>query len=244
MCSTITTKIVTTVLGSIIQKQYMAWQKLQNESTENLIEYIQWSSDPAYSSTADDAFMVFCFRFQLQLLKKLIPICKQWNLDQDYTVQLGEKVFDRFRKYAGSFNKDKCNKEIDTCVLFFLFRIAQNLLPGFKNEILGNDLSPYIGDEEIIKDFPDMEQSNMQPSKLRELKRIQEIIQNALDRLSPKHKIIYLTYKMHEKDGYKLPRKLLESLRSELDLSQATIRSYKKDSFDIVDTYLKLYGSK
>ena len=97
----------------------MPWQELQNESTENLIKYIQWSSDPAYSSTADDAFRVFCFRFQIQLLKKLIPICKQWYLDRDYATQLREKVFDRFRKYAGSFNKDKCNKEIIIFVLFF-----------------------------------------------------------------------------------------------------------------------------
>jgi hypothetical protein len=222
----------------------MAWQEYQDEQTENLIEIIQWMDDAAYKSTADDVFRAFCFRFQIQLLEKLIPVCRQWGMDRDAAIQLGERVFARFSKYASSFNKTKCKKEIDTCVLFFLFRIAQNLLAGFKKEITGIGLNPYSGDEEIIKDFPSLDGRGMQPGKLKELKRIQEIIQTALDRLSPKHKAIYLTYKAHEKDGYKLPRKLLQALRDDLDLSQATIRSYKNEAFEIVETYLKLYGSK
>ena len=96
----------------------MAWQELQNETTENLIEYIQWSNDPAYSSTSDDAFMVFCFRFQIQLLKKLIPICKQWNLDQDYAVQLGEKVFENQQEVLIRINVTK--RLTFVCFFFFL----------------------------------------------------------------------------------------------------------------------------
>jgi len=68
-----------------------------------------------------------------------------------------------------------------------------------------------------------------------------------LDRLSPKHRIIYLTYKHYEhitNDGYKLPRKLLKELRTELDLTQNSVRVYKNEAFNDVETYLKTYGSK
>jgi hypothetical protein len=222
----------------------VAWQDFESEETENLIEIIQWKDDATYLETANDAFRAFCFRFQISLMKKIIPICRNWDIDRESAIELGEKVFDRFRKYASNFDKQKCKKEIDTCVLFFLFRIAQNLLIGFKKELIGEDFSPYSGDEKIIKDFPNIDEIVLRPEKAKELKRIQDIIEKALGRLSPKHKIIYLTYKAHEKDGYKLPRKLLQELRDELDLAQATIRSYKKDSFEIVDTYLNIYGSK
>ena len=74
-----------------------------------------------------------------------------------------------------------------------------------------------------------------------------EHIKKLLDRLSPKHRIIYLTYKQYEqesKEGFKLPRKLLKNLRTELDLTQTTVRIYKNEGFNEVETYLKIYGSK
>lgn len=69
-------------------------------------------------------------------------------------------------------------------------------------------------------------------------------IRQSQARLSPKHKIVYLTYKTHEKDGYKLPRELLKSLRDDLDLTQNSIRIYKNEAFNTVKTYLDIYGSK
>jgi hypothetical protein len=186
----------------------------------------------------------FAFDSKQLYLKKMIPICRQWNLDKDSAIELGYRVFERFRKYACSFDKAKCKKEIDTCVLFFLFRISQNLLSSFKKEITGEGLNPYTGEEEIIRNFPNLDEMNIQTEKLKELKRRQEIVEKALARLSPKHKIVYLTYKTHEKDNYKLPRKLLLSLREKLDLTQTTIRAYKNEAFEKIDTYLKIYGSK
>ena len=99
----------------------------------------------------------------------------------------------------------------------------------------------------IWREFPNIE--NMEVGKERKaiLQERFEHIQKALDRLTPKHKIIYLTYKQYEsetKDGYKLPRELLKKLRTELDLTQNTVRVYKNEAFNEVETYLKIYGSK
>ena len=41
-----------------------------------------------------------------------------------------------------------------------------------------------------------------------------------------------------------MPRKLLKDLRTELDLTQSSIRVYKKEANEAVEQYLKLYGTK
>ena len=74
-----------------------------------------------------------------------------------------------------------------------------------------------------------------------------EIIKAALERLTPKHKIIYLTYKEYEphfKAGFNFPRAFLKKLQDELELTQASIRVYKKQAYDKIDEYLKIYGAK
>lgn len=222
----------------------MAWEDYKNESTETLIEYIKWNNDPSYIEASQDAFQVFCFRFQTQLIKKLIPVCNRWEKDKDFAIELAYKIFDRFRQYPKSFDKVKCKKEIDTCVVLYLLSFAQYLLCDFKRDEEKQINSPYNGDEEIIREFPVINEEDYNLERLRDIKRIHNIIDKALSRFSPKHKVIYLTYKAYEKDGFKLPRSLLKSMRDELDLTQSTMRVYKKEAFEQVDIHLKLYGSK
>ena len=67
--------------------------------------------------------------------------------------------------------------------------------------------------------MPDIEKINVSAESRSKLQNEYEVVKRVLDSLGPKHKIIYLTYKGYEyytKQGYKLPRKLLESLREEL----------------------------
>lgn len=215
----------------------MSWQEYDKESTESLIEYIQWKDDPDYNDASKDAFRAFCFRFQKDLVEKSRIICKNWGYDREVGDLIAERTFERFWKYPKTFDYTKCKKEIDQCVIFYLYRFAQNLLSDYRKEISGDDFNPYTGDEEIIRDFLNIE-------RRRDLRRIYKIIEKALNRLTPKHKIIYLTYKAHQREGYKLPRQLLKSLREELDLTQASIQVYKKEAFEKVDEYLKIYGSK
>jgi DNA-directed RNA polymerase specialized sigma24 family protein len=220
----------------------MAWKDFEKEPTENLIEYIQWQNDPDYLETSKDAFGAFCFRFYTDLIKKCRIVSKNWGYDSERGDELADEALNRFWKYPSAFNKSNCKSEIDKCVIFYLYRIAQNLLSDHKKTEMGDNYNPYNGDEEIIREFPDI--SGYPYEKKRELKKIYEITQNALARLSPKHKIVYLTYKTHEKDGYKLPRELLKSLRDDLDLTQNSIRIYKNEAFNTVKTYLDIYGSK
>lgn len=220
-------------------------QDLNSETTENLLEYIQWKDEPDYAEIAKEAFRVFAFRFQLDLQKKLIPICINWGYDKQVASELAYHTFERVWKYP-KFDISKAKqKDFDKAVSFYLYGIASRLLADYKkNQEIEN---PFTGDEEIIREFPDIDNMGMGKERKAILKERFEHIQKALNRLTPKHKIIYLTYKQYEseiKDGYKLPRKLLKELRTELDLTQNSIRVYKKEAFDVVEKYLKTYGSK
>ncbi len=224
----------------------MASQDLNNEPTENLMEFIQWKDEPDYAETAKEAFRVFTFRFQLDLQKKLIPICKGWGYDEQVASEIAYSTFERVWKYP-SFNKEKAKqKDYDKAITFYLYGIAGNLLADYK-KIQDGEGNPFTGDEEIVRDFPDVENMEIPKEKKAVLLERYEHIKKLLDRLSPKHRIIYLTYKQYEQEtneGFKLPRKLLKNLRTELDLTQTTVRIYKNESFNEVETYLKIYGSK
>lgn len=219
-------------------------QDLEIETTEDLLEYIRWKNDPDYADQAKNAFRVFTFRFQLPLLKKLIPICKNWGYDEQVATEIAYDTFDRIWKYP-KFDLSKAKqKDFNTAVLFYLYKIASHALADYKKNKEGTR-NPFTGEEEIIRDFPDIESLDYPKETMAKIRKRYDLIKNALSRLSPKHKIIYLTYKQYEeetKEGFKLPRKLLKSLRTELDLTQTSIRIYRKEAFDKVDEYLNIYG--
>lgn len=222
-------------------------QDLNKETTESLLEYIQWKEESDYSEIAKEAFRVFTFRFQIALSKKLIPICKNWGYDEQVATEIAYGTFERIWKYPKFDIAKAREKDYDKAIIFYLYKIAGRLLADYKKS-QEEDPNPFSGDEEIVRDFPDIDNLEMGKERKAILKERFEHIQKALNRLTPKHKIIYLTYKQYEQDTkggeYKLPRKLLKNLREELDLTQNSIRVYKKEAFDEVDNYLKIYGSK
>jgi hypothetical protein len=219
----------------------MTWKDFENEPTENLIEYIQWQNDEEYFETSKLAFHAFCFRFNAEFRKVCIIIAEKMGYDADFGDELADLTFNKFWRKPFTFTPTLCNCELHKCVILYLSSIAQNLLID-KNKELNSD-NPYDGSEQIIHDLPDVRKIPTL-EKRRELKRVNGIIEQALARLTPKHKIVYLTYRAYEKDGFKLPRQLLKDLREELDLTQDSIRVYKNQSFETVNQFMNLYGSK
>ncbi|WP_304760659.1 RNA polymerase sigma factor [Sediminibacterium sp.] len=219
---------------------------LNNESTENLLEYIQWKDEPDYIEVAKESFRVFTFRYQLELLKKLLPICKNWGYDEQVATELAYESFARIWKYPKFDLSKSKQKDYNKAITFYLFGIAKRLLVDYKrNET--EESNPFTGDEEIIREMPDIEMLEIGKERKAELKRMYELLNEALARLTPKHKIIYLTYKHYESltnEGYNLPRHLTKNLQDELDLTQNSIRVYKKQAIEAVNTHIKIYGSK
>lgn len=224
----------------------MADQNLSRESSEDLLEYIKWKNEPGFEAISREAFKVFTFRFQMELLKKLVPVCKHWGYDEQTATEIAYQTFERVWKYS-KFCLSKANqKNPERAILLYLLKIAQHLLADY-HKLKSTEPYPFDGSEEIVAEFPDLSNLQIPIEKKAELQEIYDLIRKALDRLTPKHRIIYLTYKQYEqqiKDGYKLPRNLLEKLRVKLDLSQTSIRVYKKEAFDTIEEYLKIYGQK
>lgn len=92
---------------NLYQKKMSNSQDLNNETTENLLEYIQWKDESDYAEIAKEAFRVFTFRYQLELLKKLTPICKNWGYDNQVATELAYEAFNRIWKYP---KFDLCNR--------------------------------------------------------------------------------------------------------------------------------------
>ncbi|NLA16355.1 MAG: sigma-70 family RNA polymerase sigma factor [Bacteroidales bacterium] len=221
-------------------------QDLNNEATEDLLEYIQWKDEPDYSEIAKEAFRVFTFRYQLDLLKKLVPICNKWGYDEQVATELAYGVFDRIWKYPKFDLSKSKQKDYDNAITFYLYGIAKRLLVDYRKSET-EEPNPFTGDEDIIRDLPDIEMLEVEKKHKAQLQKDYELLNDALSKLSSKHKIIYLTYKQYESitnDGYNLPRHLTKKLQDELDLTQSSIRVYKKQAIEAVNTHLKIYGSK
>lgn len=219
----------------------MSWEALKDESTENLIAYMQWKNEAGFEDTAKNAFRSFLFRFQEEIIKKTRVVTRKWGYDNDTADLIAERTFERFWKYPNfDISKSKA-KDFDTGVIIYLFAIAAHQLADYKKEQNG-EISPFTGDEIIIRELPNPENFNLPSERKAILKERHDIIEKALARLTPKHKIVYLTYKQYEQDGFKLPRKLLQSLREELCITQSSVQVYKKEAFDKIDEYLNIYG--
>ena len=76
-------------------------------------------------------------------------------------------------------------------------------------------------------------------TRRKDLKLRLEIIERAMEGLSEKHKIIYLTYKAYETSGTQIPRGVSKKLQEQLELTQSSIRGYKKHAIEKISNYLK-----
>jgi DNA-directed RNA polymerase specialized sigma24 family protein len=216
------------------------WKQFENESTPDLVQIIKWKDQADYTEDAENAFIAFCFRFRVDLSKKCEVICSNHGYDIDIAKELVNRVFHKFWNNPGyDDSKRKHAKSGDEGIRFYLYGIARyELVNIYRDKI---DPNPYTGEEEIVWDFPEIDEENISVEKRRELQERKEIMEMALSRLSPKHKAIYLTYLVYEKKGKNLPRHLLKQMQTELNLAQGTIRYYKFEAEKRIGDYLKIW---
>jgi len=214
------------------------WEALTEFSTNTLIELIRKRIEPGEVELAELAFRCICFRFQNEVISNIRVVVRKWGYDLDVADEIAYTAFDRFWKYP-KFDPEKCNTgDIDKCFVFYIHKICRRLLINHKDNV--NAISG-AGEEEIIFDFPVLPNGTGNDKKT-ELMEVSRKIEKALDKLGPKHKAIFLTYKAYERSGKKLPRTLLEKLRIEFKLSQNTIRFYKKEANEVAQKILNEYG--
>jgi len=231
----------------------MSWTEFQTESTADLVEYMRVNG-PDDKASADDAFRAFILRFREYVQKQCRRVAASYGYESYVGDEVAEETFRKFRA-SNTFSPEKCKSpQLDTCIKLYLARTARTVMVDYDRK--EKDQNPFDGSEELVFDLPDIDDLPGDSGRLAVLKQKNELIKMMLDRLSPKHRVIYLTYKQYEldmkrepgEDGkprtYYLPRPLAEKLRAETKLSQSTIRKYKEEANAIIEPLLKLYGNK
>lgn len=211
----------------------MNWEEFKDYDLSELIEYLSLKDDSEGKEWADSAFANITFQYRKQLLIDCTRMCLKNGFTETDAEEITNRVLERVYQYP-SFNFEKCRvNDIEKCFRFYLMQIARHEFADFVTP----DDPPYDGEEKIIETLIDY-QREYDKETLKSLKEREAQLDKIFAKLSTKHKVIYLTYMLHEKEGRKLPRKLLEELRGHLGLSQTSIRVYKKEAFELVNKEL------
>lgn len=205
-----------------------ALKKIGFESISGLIEKFQNSSD----IESEEAFYRLVDLCKPDLLKFCEIRCKKFGHGPNVAEIIVERTFVSYARSASfKFENSKGKTEYDS-FLIYLCKIAKNNLTDYYYEEKKKaDGTHYDGSECIVKDFPDLPNSASLEAKAKH---------KVLASLSHAHRVIYMTYKSYEHQGVNLPRKLLKELREYLDISQSTIRAYKKETLDKIKDALTM----
>lgn len=205
------------------------WKKFEKLDSLSLIKLFQ---DKKLSGKERDlAFFVICYRFRKDLLNKCEIICKRFGHDVNVAEQIAESTFKSYAR-KGDFKLEKASmSNVDNSFKRYLYGIAKNELTNhYRLEEKKKKGHFYNGSERIVTDLP------IPNSKLSTK---DSVLLKAIQSLTPAQRTVYLTYKLHERVGCNLPKKLREELKEHLGgVSQTTIRGYKKEAIDKINSYL------
>lgn len=217
--------------------------------SDELVEYISFQND--YKEEAEIAFSVFCDRFQEKIFRKSEIYCNKFDFSEAIAAYIVSCTFARVWKYH-SFNKGKSKRtNVDAAIEIWLCKILYNEIVKYntKHSCAEKDEEdlPIIENFDALIDYfiqcEDDEEDEVSEKK-RDLRKQLDNVERALAQLSVKHRIIFLTYKAYGNDGY-IPRQVSKALCDRLELTQSSIRGYKKVAETHIKTYLTyLNGSK
>lgn len=203
----------------------------------DLLLYISWKDE--YPEEAQAAFNEFCLRFDQDLLKHTEIRCGKRKLSETVALDIVQCTFARVWKYP-SYNHKKSNaKTIENGIKRWLCGIVFTQMINYsKNGTCHepdkeSDLSLIY----TLDEFVDASTTDYESRKL--IKEKVSIIDSAIDSLSEKHRIIFLTYKLYTHEGNNIPRVVSKKLQEELGLVSASIRKYKEQANKQVANFLE-----
>ncbi|HTN21951.1 MAG TPA: hypothetical protein VL125_15830 [Pelobium sp.] len=205
--------------------------------SDDLIDYISFKDE--FPIEAEIAFIVFCNRFQRDIIQKAELYSAKYGHNEVVALDIANCAFARVWKYH-SFNKAKTkSKDIDKAIKLWLYPIVFNEL--MKYGINNTCAEPDENDLTIVESIDELITMTVGQDieKRKELKIKLEILEKAMLGLSEKQKIIFLTYKAYENNGKNIPRVVGKKLREKLNLVQNSVQVYKKDATDHIKNYLK-----
>jgi len=138
-------------------------------------------------------------------------------------------------------------KDVDKAILLWMYKILYTQILLFKDR----DTCAQPTEEEDLSLIENLDAlvnvyapENLEKQK--ELKENLSFLERVLQGLSLKHRIIYFTYLAYKPEKDKnIPRSVSNKLKDQLDLTQASIRVYRKEATDLVNNYInKVNGNK
>lgn len=218
----------------------------ENMVGSELLEYISFKDE--FPNEAELAFCVFCDRYQRDILQKSEIQCSKFEYNEAIAFLAAKCTFDKVWNKAHTFSMEKANtKNIDKAILLWMYKILYTQILLFKDRDTcaqpteEEDLSLIENLDTLVNVYaPD----NIEKQK--ELKENLSFLERVLLGLSQKHRIIYFTYLAYKPEKDKnIPRSISNKLKEQLDLTQASIRVYRKDATDLVNNYInKVNGNK
>ena len=218
----------------------------ENMVGSELLEYISFKD--GFPNEAELAFYVFCDRYQRDILQKSEIQCSKFEYNEAIAFLAAKCTFDKVWNKAHTFSMEKANtKNIDKAILLWMYKILYTQILLFKDR----DTCAQPTEEEDLSLIENLDAlinvyapENLEKQK--ELKENLSFLERVLQGLSQKHRIIYFTYLAYKPEKDKnIPRSVSNKLKEQLDLTQASIRVYRKDATDLVNNYInKVNGNK
>lgn len=200
--------------------------------TEHLINLMRMRENDEQRRAADTAFKELCARFGPKLVRSCRRVVRIHGREQSDGDDLANMALQRFwMNRTFDVVKVKSGK-VDGAIRLYLYRTAERLL--FDLHESEQCASPYDGSEDVVETVEGYAQRKPEFAS----QEVIDLIIQAMDGLSWKHRVIFLTYLCHAKEGYKMPRALLKRLRARVELPQNTIQFYKKEASDRFKSFL------
>lgn len=212
-------------------------QEIKSASSLDLMDYIGWKDD--YPEESKAAFEEFFLRFEQDVKKMAEVACSKWDYNEVVALDIVKCVFQRVWKYPTYDHEKSKAKKVDSGIKLWLHRIVYTQLVNYDNKGCCSE-TDNESDLSLIYSIDDLanEIATSDDNK-KTLLHTLEIIDKALSQLSPKHKIIYLTYKLYAPDDKDyIPRTVSKKLQDQLGLVPASIRKYKEEANKFVKSYL------
>lgn len=211
----------------------------ENICSSELLEYISFKAE--YPQEAESAFYEFCRRFEKNVIQKAEIYCAKFSYSEVVALEIAHCAFARVWKYP-SFTLEKAkSKIVEKAILLWLYPIMYTQLVKYGKE---NSCAEASTDEDlsIIIDLDGLVDKTCHSDDEDDKKSLKiklGVLESAFLGLSEKHKIIFLTYKAYEVPGKNIPRPISKKLQDTLELTQGTIRLYKRDANLHVENYIK-----
>ncbi|GET35234.1 hypothetical protein PbJCM13498_40970 [Prolixibacter bellariivorans] len=212
-------------------------EEIKLTSSLDLLVYIGWKVE--YPAEARAAFDEFCLRYDQSVIRAAEIFCDKWHLTETVALDIVKCTFARVWKYPTYDHKKSKSKSIDLGIKRWLNRIAYTQLANYTNNgacyepDVETDLSLIHSLDELAEKATEGEMSR------KELREQLTILDEVIDQLGEKHRIIFLTYRLYTHAGNNIPRAVSRKLQEELELVPGSIRKYKEQAIKQVENYLK-----